>query len=97
MDSYDSTFIQELWTNNKNIQDEYGNTFGQKIAAALEKRPTLQLHSDLQHNIYAIEENSKIKYRLTGNFRTLNDSTFFAEDYSLEKWQAEGMEIEYLI
>jgi hypothetical protein len=47
MDSYDTTLVQDLWTNNKIIKDEYGITVGQKIESALEKRPTLKLHSDL--------------------------------------------------
>lgn len=97
MDSYDTTLVQDFWTNNKIIKDEYGITVGQKIEFALEKRPTLKLHSDLHQNIYATEKNSKIEYRLTGNFKTLNDTTFFADDYSVERWQTEGMEIEYLI
>ena len=97
MDSYDTTLVQDLWTNNKIIKDEYGITVRQKIESALEKRPTLKFHSDLHQNIYATEKNSKIEYRLTGNFKTLNDTTFFADDYSVERWQTEGMEIEYLI
>ena len=97
MDSYDTLVVQDLWTNNKIIQDEYGVTVGQKVESALEKRPTLKFHSDLHQNIYATEKNSKIEYRLTGNFKTLNDTTFFAADYSVEKWQTEEMEIEYLI
>lgn len=97
MDSYDTTLVQDLWTSNKIIQDKYGLTVGQKIEAALEKRPALKFHSDLHQNIYATEKNSKIEYRLTGNFKTLNDTTFFADDYSVEKWQIDGMEIEYII
>jgi hypothetical protein len=97
MDSYDTSIVQDLWTNNKIIKDEYGITVGQKIEYALEKRPTLKFHSDLHQNIYATEKNSKIEYRLTGNFKTLNDTTFFADDFTVEKWQTEGMEIEYVI
>jgi hypothetical protein len=97
MDSYDTTLVQDLWINNKIIKDEYGITVSQKIESALEKRPNLKFHSDLHQNIYATEKNSKIEYRLTGNFKTLNDTTFFADDYSVERWQTEGMEIEYLI
>lgn len=97
MDSYDTLVVQELWTNNQIIQDEYGIDVGQKIEYALEKRPALKFHSDLHQNIYATAQNSKIEYRLTGHFKTLNDTTFFADDYSVEKWQTEGMEIDYLI
>jgi len=97
MDSYDTTLVQDLWTNNKTIKDGYGISVGQKIEFALTKRPNLKFHSDLHQNIYATEKNSKIEYRLTGNFKTLNDTTFFADDYSVEKWQTEGMEIEYLL
>ena len=69
MDSYDTTLVQDFWTNNKIIQDEYGITVGQKIESALEKRPNLKFHSDLHQNIYATEKNSKIEYRLTGDLR----------------------------
>lgn len=97
MDSYDTLVVQDFWTNNKIIQDEYGVTVEQKVESVLEKRPTLKFHSDLHQNIYATEKNSKIEYRLKGNFKTLNDTTFSADDNSVEKWQTEGMEIEYLI
>lgn len=97
MDSYDTLVVQYLWTKNKIIVDEHGVAVGQTIESALEKRPTLKFHSDLHQNIYASDKNSKIEYRLTGNFKSLNDSTFFADDYSVEKWQTKGMEIEYLI
>ena len=97
MDSNDTIILNDLWTNNKIIKDEYRVTVGQKIENVLEKRPTLKFHSDLHRNIYATDNNSKIEYRLKGNFKSLNDTTFFAKDYSVEKWQTDGMEIEYLI
>lgn len=97
MDSYDSLLIQDIWTKNSKIIDEYGLFVGMSIDSVLTKRPSMNFHSDLHSNIYASAENSKIQYRLNGKFKSLNDSSFVAEDYSVEKWQIEGMKIEYLI
>lgn len=97
MDSYDTSLVQDLWTNNKIIKDEYGITVGQKIENALKNRPTLKFHSDLHYNIYASDKNSKIEYRLTGYFKPLSDTAFVTKDYLVEKWQTTGMTIEYLI
>jgi hypothetical protein len=97
MDTHDTVNVHSLWTTNNIIKDKYGLSVGHKIEYAIEKRPTLKFHSDLHQNIYATNKNSKIEYRLTGKFKALNDTAFFAEDYSVEKWQTDGMEIEYLI
>ena len=97
MDSYDTSLVQDLWTDNRLIKDEYGIKVGQKIETALEKRPTLKFHSDLHYNIYATDINSKIEYRLTGDFKPLSDTAFVTKDYLVEKWQTVGMTIEYLI
>lgn len=97
MDAYDTSIVQDLWTNNKLIKDEYGITVGQKIDNALKNRPTLKFHSDLHYNIYATDKNSKIEYRLTGDFKPLSDTAFVTKDYLVEKWQTTGMTIEYLI
>jgi hypothetical protein len=97
MDSYNSMLVQDIWTKNPKIKDEYGLFVGVSIDSALANRPDLNFHSDLHYNIYASAKNSKIQYRLNGEFKSLNDSSFVAEDYSVEKWQIEGMKIEYLI
>ena len=97
MDSYDSLIVQDIWTKNPKIKDEYGLFVGVTIDSALTNRPDLNFHSDLHYNIYASVKNSKIQYQLNGEFKSLNDSSFVAEDYSVEKWQIEGMKIEYLI
>jgi len=97
MDSYDSLLVQDIWAKNPKIKDEYGLFVGVSIDSALTKRPDMNFHSDLHYNIYASIKNSKIQYRLNGEFKSLNDSSFVAEDYSVEKWQIEGMKIEYLI
>lgn len=97
MDSYDTSLVQKLWTSNKIIIDKYGISVGQKMEFVFEKRPSIKFHSDLHQNIYATEKNSKIEYRLTGDFKPLNDTTFCADDFSVEKWQTEGMEIEYIV
>ena len=97
MDSYDSNVVQEILTKNKIIKDEYGMFVGQSIDSVLIKRPELNFHSDLHYNIYATEKSSNIAYRLTGNFKSLNETEFVSADYSVEKWQIKGMTIEYLI
>jgi len=97
MDSYDTTLVQDIWTKNSKIKDEYGAKVGAYIDSVLIKRPELKFHADLHYNIYASKENSKILYRLAGDFKSLSDSSFVSEDYSVEKWQIEGMVVEYLI
>jgi hypothetical protein len=97
MDSYDTILVQDIWTMNPKIKDEYGGKSGASIDSILVKRPQLKFYSDFHYNIYAGNEDSKIQYRLKGDFKSLNDSTFFAKDYKLENWQVEGMIIEYLI
>ena len=97
MDSQDSLLIQDIWTKNSKIKDEYGSFVGIKIDSIISKRPDINFYSDLHYNIYAAVKNSKIKYRLNGNFKNLNDSTFVAKDFSVKKWQIEGMKVEYLI
>lgn len=83
--------------NTLKINGKYGLFVGISIDSALTNRPNLNFHSDLHYNIYASVINSKIQYRLNGEFKSLNDSSFVAEDYSVEQWQIEGMKIEYLI
>ena len=97
MDSYDSMLVQDIWTKNPKIKDEYGLFVGVPIDSVLANRSNINFHSDLHYNIYASAKNSKIQYRLNGEFKSLNDSSFVAEDYSVEKWQIEGMKVEYLI
>jgi hypothetical protein len=97
MDSYDSMLVQDIWTKNPKIKDEYGSFVGITIDSILTKRIDINFHSDLHYNIYASAKNSKIEYRLSGDFKNLNDSSFVAEDYKVEKWQVEGMKVEYLI
>lgn len=97
MDSYDSMLVQDIWTKNPKIKDEYGLFVGAPIDSTLTKRPDINFYSDLHYNIYASAKNSKIQYRLNGQFKSLNDSFIVAEDYSVEKWQIEGMKIECLI
>ncbi|MGB1284795.1 MAG: hypothetical protein ACPG44_10100, partial [Polaribacter sp.] len=74
-----------------------GAFVGITIDSILTKRTDINFHSDLHYNIYASAKNSKIQYRLNGDFKSLNDSSFVAEDYKVEKWQIEGMKVEYLI
>ena len=97
MDSYDTTLVSDLWTDNLVVKDQYGISAGQRIEVALENRPGLNFHSDLHYNIYATEKNSRIEYRLTGDFKSLNDSSLVKDNYSVEKWQIEGMTVEYVI
>jgi|TARA_B110000967_G_C18700302_1_gene467472 hypothetical protein len=97
MDSYDTNLVQELFTKNKIIKDEYGIFVGQAIDSVIIKRPNLNFHSDVHYNIYATEKGSNIEYRLKGNFKVLNESEFVPADYSVEKKQIEGMTVEYLI
>ena len=97
MDSYDSMLVQDIWTKNPKIKDKYGAYVGITIDSILTKRPDINFHSDLHYNIYGSAINSKIQYRLNGDFKSLNDSSFVAEDFKVEKWQIEGMKVEYLI
>jgi hypothetical protein len=97
MDSYDSMLVQDIWTKNQKIKDEYGSFVGIAIDSILTKRPEINFHSDLHYNIYASAKNSKIEYRLNGDFKSLNDSSFVTEDFKVKKWQIEGMKVEYLI
>jgi hypothetical protein len=97
MDSYDSMLVQDIWTKNPKIKDEYGSFVGITIDSVLTKRPGMNFHSDLHYNIYASAKNSKIQYRLNGDFKNLNDSLLVAEDFTVKKWQTEGMKVEYLI
>jgi len=55
------------------------------------------LHSDLHYNIYSSAKDSKIQYNLMGKFKSLEYSSYVAEDYSVEKWQVKAMTIEYII
>lgn len=97
MDSYDTTLVQDIWTKSIGFKDEYGVSVGFSVDSALKQRPNLVFYSDLHQNIYANVPASKISYRLTGDFKMLNDSAFVYNDFSVDKWQVEGMEVEYLI
>lgn len=97
MDVYDNSLVEGLWTNNKLIEDEYKIRVGQTIENALEKRPTLKFYSDLHYNVYAFDDNSRIRYRLIGDFKSFSDTSLVARDYSVERWQIAGMKIESLI
>ena len=97
MDTYDTTIVQDVWTRNPKVKDEYDATVGLIIDSVLSKRPDLKFHSDLHYNIYATKGNSKIEYRLNGDFKNFNDTSFLANEYTVEKWQVEGMKIEYII
>lgn len=97
MGSGNPTNVQDIVIQDENVNDEYGVSIGQSIETVLNNRPSLSFHADLHYNIYASTQYSKIGYRLSGNFKSLNDSTFVGADYYLEKWQVEGMIVEYLI
>jgi hypothetical protein len=97
MDSYDTTLVQEVWTKNPKIKDEYGVSVGLSIDSGILKSPNLKFHSDLHYNIYGTVKGSKIEYRLIGDFKILSDTSFVADDLSVKKWQVENMTIEYLI
>lgn len=97
MDSYDSMLVQDIWTKNPKIKDEYGSCVGMIIDSILTRQPDLNFHSDLHYNIHASAKNSKIQYRLYGDFKSLNDSSFVAEDFRVENWQIEGMKVDFLI
>uniref|UniRef100_UPI00260DC5A3 hypothetical protein n=1 Tax=uncultured Aquimarina sp. TaxID=575652 RepID=UPI00260DC5A3 len=97
MDSYDSNIVQDLSTKHVKIKDEYDVSIGLTVDSLIINRPNLSFRADLHYNIYASQKNSKIEYRLKGNLKTLNDSLITADDYSVKKWQIEGMTVEYLI
>jgi len=97
MDAYDTNLVQTVWTENSKIKDEYGTFVGQVIDSVLVNRTELSFHADTHYNIYATAGNSRIEYRLNGNFKNLNDTTFTSNDYSVEKWQVEEMVVEYII
>jgi len=96
MDGNDSTRVQTVWIMNQDIQDQYEVQVLQKTDDLLKKRPNLKFHSNSHYTIYASESDSHIEYRLSGDFKALNDSVFTADDYSVEKWQVENMYVELI-
>lgn len=97
MDCYDSMLVQDIWIRSSMIKDEYGSFVGISIDSILAKRTDLKFNLDLHHNVYASSRNSKIQYRLIGEFKVINDSFSGTEDLNLENWQIEGMKVEYII
>lgn len=97
MDTFDSLLVQDIWTNNPKIKDKYGVHVSSSIQDVIQQRENLQFHSDLHYNIYASTNGSKISYRLSGNFKSLNDSLLINKDYSVNKNQITEMEVEYII
>ena len=97
MNTHDTNLVQELVAKNEMIKDEYGIFVGQSIDSVIIKRPNLNFYSDLHYNIYATGKDSNIEYRLTGDFKVLNESENVPSDFSVENWQTEGMTVEYLI
>lgn len=79
------------------ILDQYGVKSALTDAELKKLRTTIKFHADLHYNIYGYVEGSKIKYKLKGNFKSLENGDFVASDYSVTSWQVEGMTVEYLI
>lgn len=96
MDGNDSTTVQTVSIKKKVIEDQYGIKVHQTVKEILHKRPNLTFHSDAHYNIYASERDSKIEYRLSGDFKPINDTNFVSENYSVEEWQVDKMYVEII-
>ncbi len=97
MNSDDSTIVDEIYFETTNIKDQYNIEIGHTAQDILKRRPTIQFYSDLHYNVHGSVPNSKILYRFFGDFKSLNDSTFTHDDFSMESWQVENMTLEYII
>lgn len=89
--------VQDIYTNSPIIRDQYGLFVGSTTDSILAKRPEINFHSDLHDNIYASAKNSKIQYRLKGDFKSQKDSSSGSDDFKIDKWQVEAMNVAYII
>ena len=97
MDSEDSTIMKSITILTSEIKDNYGLGVGMPTQKIIETRKNISFYADLHMNIYANEENSNIKYRLNGDLKSLNDSTYVSDNHSVEDWQVNEMKIEFII
>jgi len=97
MDSEDSTILKSITILTPEIKDNYGLGVGMPTQKIIETRKNISFYADLHMNIYANEDNSNIKYRLNGDLKNLNDSTYVSDNQSVEDWQVNEMKIEFII
>ena len=97
MDPENSVELSSLTIVSPEIVDLYGLSVGSTSNEIKIHRPHTIVHADFHLNIYAGIENSKIKYRLIGDFKNLNDTMAISENYSVEDWQISEMKIEFII
>lgn len=97
MDWEDASQVERIWVVSRDVVDQYGVRIGMAVEEVAAKRAGLQFHADLQYQIYASVEGSRISYLLEGALTMLNEDELVAPDYSVEPWQVEGMTVSQLI
>lgn len=98
LDGQDSTRIDEIWITSSRIKNQQGISVGNSLEELKSTIQKLQLNADLHFNIYASQPYSSISYRLkAGSIKMLNDSTMMSPDYTVQEWQIDNPDIEFII
>ena len=97
MDWEDTLKVSDLWIEHYFIEDIYGISVGSWVEQIVKQREETKFAADAHYNIYAYVPDSRIQYRLMGDFLPLNDTAFTNKNYEVEPWQVEKMQVEYII
>lgn len=97
MDFEDSKILWMIMSKNPSFTDEYGVKTEMSVEELMSKRSCVQFYADLHANVYAACENSAIKYRLKGDFKSNPDGSFADENFDMTLDQVREMTVESII